>query len=77
MLHPEPPTQFSARVRIGKCQSLRREGSIENIDGEWDRIKFSLGSDWLERILWFGPDIIVESPIEKVEEIREILRSKL
>ncbi len=77
MLHPEPPTQFSARVRIGKCQSLRREGSIENIDGEWDRIEFSLGSDWLERILWFGPDIIVESPSDKVEEIKATLRRKI
>ena len=77
MLQPDPPTQFSARVRIGKCQSLRREGSIENIDGEWDRIEFSLGSDWLERILWFGPDIIVESPSDKVEEIKATLRRKI
>ena len=77
MLQPEPLTAFKARVRIGKCQSLRRQGAVVNIDGEWDRIEFTLGSDWLERVLWFGPDLILESPTEKVAEVQEVLRSKL
>ena len=77
MLHPETPTQFTARIRIGKCQSLRRQGSVQNVDGEWDRVEFSLGSDWLEKILWFGPDIIIESPSDKVDEIKVALRGKL
>jgi proteasome accessory factor B len=77
MLQQEPRIAFTAKVRVGKCQSLRNEGAITNIDGEWDRINFSLGSDWLERILWFGSDVIVESPEERVAEIKDVLRSKL
>lgn len=77
MVRDEPNVEFTARVRVGKCQSLRRQSTAENIDGEWDRITFTLGSDWREKILWFGPDIVLESPKDKVEEIKSLLWSKL
>ena len=77
MLSPEPKTEFIARVRVGRCNSLRSRASITNIDGEWDRITFQLGSDWLERVLWFGEDLIIESPADKVAEFIKTLRGKL
>ena len=77
MLAPEPESTFIARVRVGRCHSLRSGADIVNIDGEWDRISFILGSDWLERILWFGEDIILESPAERVSKLLDTLRSKL
>ncbi len=77
MLAPEPTTQFVARVRVGTCQSLRSQGSVSGIDGEWDRVDVSLGNNWLEQLLWFGSDLVLEEPREKVEELIQVLRSKL
>ncbi|HEY4898716.1 MAG TPA: WYL domain-containing protein [Candidatus Nanopelagicaceae bacterium] len=77
MLAPEPRINYVARARVGRCQSLRMNAQISNIDAEWDRISFTLGSDWLEQILWFGYDLVLESPLEKVEEITSVLREKL
>lgn len=77
MLEPEVKINFTARVRVGRCQSLRSNSLTTNLDGEWDHIEFSLGSNWLEQILWFGADITLESPAEKVQEVVELLRSKL
>ncbi len=76
MLAPEPETLFVARARVGRCNSLRSSASITNIDGEWDRISFHLGGDWLEKILWFSEDIILESPEDRVLELIQVLRSK-
>ena len=77
MLAPEPTTRFLARVRVGTCQSLRSRGRVSGVDGEWDRIEISLGNNWLEQLLWFGPDLVLEEPHEKVQELVQILRSKL
>ena len=77
MLAPEPTTQFVARVRVGTCQSLRSQGSVSGIDGEWDRVEVSLGNNWLEQLLWFGSHLVLEEPREKVEELIQVLRSKL
>ncbi len=77
MLAPEPRINFIARARVGRCQSLRMNAHLSNIDAEWDRISFTLGSDWLEQILWFGNDLVVESPVEKVKEIISVLQEKL
>ena len=77
MVHPESKTQFTARLRVGRCQSLRASAKVGNIDGEWDRAQFSLGANWLEQILWFGADIALEEPEDKVEELQEALRAKL
>jgi len=77
MLAPEPTTRFVARVRVGTCQSLRSQGSVSGIDGEWDRVDVSLGNNWLEQLLWFGSDLVLEEPREKVEELIQVLRSKL
>lgn len=78
MLREEVKTNFTARVRVGRCQSLRAsaESEITAIDGEWDRIEFALGSNWLEQILWFGADIVLEIPGEKAAELLDTLRSK-
>ena len=75
----EAKINFTARVRVGRCQSLRAgaEKAVTSIDGEWDRIEFALGSTWLEQILWFGADIVLELPDEKVAELLETLRRKL
>jgi len=77
MLNPEPLTVFKARVRIGRCHSLRSKSTVTNIDAEWDRLEFTLGNNWREEILWFGSDIVLESPAENVAEIKSLLRSKL
>jgi proteasome accessory factor B len=77
MLGTEPIIDFVARIRVGRCQSLRSSSNISNFDAEWDRVSFTLGSSWLEEVLWFGDDLILESPSDKVHEVREILRSKL
>lgn len=77
MLSSEPLEKFTARVRVGRCQSLRAKSVIANIDGEWDRIEFALGGNWLIEILWFGADIVLESPERVVAEIAEVLRAKL
>ena len=75
----EAKINFTARVRVGRCQSLRAgaERVATVVDGEWDRIEFALGASWLEQILWFGADIVLEKPDEKVTELQETLRSKL
>ncbi len=77
MLAPEPTTRFVARVRVGTCQSLRSQGVVSGVDGEWDRIEISLGNNWLEQLLWFGSDVVLEEPREKVAELIQVLRSKL
>ena len=77
MLAPEPTTRFVARVRVGTCQSLRSQGVVSGVDGEWDRIEISLGNNWLEQLLWFGSDVVLEEPLEKVAELIQVLRSKL
>jgi proteasome accessory factor B len=77
MLHPESNTHFIARLRVGRCQKLRAGAKVTNIDSEWDRAQFSLGSNWLEQILWFGADIALEGPESNVKELREALRVKL
>lgn len=77
MLYPEPESTFTARVRVDRCHSLRSGSEVTNIDGEWDRILFTLGADWLERILWFGEDIVLESPADAVSELVDLLQCKL
>jgi proteasome accessory factor B len=77
MLQPEPQTHFTARVRVGRCHSLRSKSKITNVDAEWDRLEFSLGNNWREEILWFGADLVLESPAENAAEIMALLRSKL
>ena len=77
MLSSEPLENFTARIRVGRCQSLRAKSRVTNIDGEWDRIDFALGGNWLVDILWFGSDIVLELPSQKVIEIAEVLRAKL
>ncbi len=77
MLNPEPVTRFTARVRVGRCHSLRSKSQVSSIDAEWDRVEFALGNNWREEILWFGSDIVLESPTENVAEIAALLRSKL
>jgi proteasome accessory factor B len=76
MLREEPPIEFTARARVGKCQSIRTQYPIEHIDEEWDRVRFTLGGDWLEKILWFGSDVVLESPRENVQQLLSHLREK-
>ncbi len=77
MLNTRESTNFTARVRVGRCQTLRSSAQVTNIDGEWDRIQFTLGSNWLDQLLWFGGDLVLESPADCVAELIEVLRSKL
>ena len=76
MLEPESIFHFTARARVGTCQSLRLISSVESVDGEWDLLSFSLGNGWLEQALWFGSDLVLLSPAEKVAEIYELLKEK-
>jgi proteasome accessory factor B len=76
MLEPEIVFHFTARARVGTCQSLRLLSSVESVDGEWDLLTFPLGNGWLEQVLWFGSDLVLLSPAEKVAEIYDLLKEK-
>ena len=76
MLEPDFIQEFTARIRIGTCQNLRQISAIRNIDDDWDHATFSLGNEWLEKILWCGSDLVLLTPDSKVAELRDLLGEK-
>ncbi len=77
MLEPEITQELTARIRVGTCQNLRQISVIESIDDEWDHATFTLGNEWMWRILWCGADVILLTPQQKVTELRALLAEKL
>ena len=77
MLEPESVDHFTAHVRVGTCHSLRLISSVQKVNGEWDLLSFTLGNGWLEQVLWFGADLELLSPPERVVEISALLKEKL
>ncbi|CAB4660128.1 unannotated protein [freshwater metagenome] len=66
------------RVRNGKANILRSLGSVSNFDAEWDTLNIDYEDkiEFVKKILWFGTDVIVVSPIEiKNEVISQLSRS--
>ena len=77
MLEPESVDNFTARARVGTCHSLRLISSVQKVNGDWDLLTFTLGKGWLEQVLWFGADLELLSPLERVAEISALLKEKL
>ena len=64
-----------AKIRIGKCNNLRKIGEVKSLNFEWDQCEInSLDSEALIReVLWNGDDIEVIEP----REIRESVLTRL
>jgi len=77
MLTPENRQRITARVRVGKCQALRLDAVITPVNEEWDRIEFVAKHDWLERVLWYADDIIVDEPLELRNRVIQAIEAKL
>jgi proteasome accessory factor B len=64
-----------AKIRIGKCNNLRRIGDVVPLDLEWDKCEIEVADQEmiLREILWNGDDIQVLEP----ENVREIVLARL
>ena len=64
-----------SKIRIGKCNNLRKIGEVKSLNFEWDECEVSsLDSEALIReVLWNGDDIEVIEP----REIRESVLTRL
>ena len=51
-------------VRKERCLILRNDAAVVDFDDEWDRLtmQYQHEDSFLRRVLWFGPDAIIESP---------------
>jgi proteasome accessory factor B len=64
-----------AKIRIGKCNNLRKIGQVSPSDLEWDKceVQVSDAEMIIREVLWNGDDIQVLEP----ENVREIVLSRL
>jgi len=66
-----------AKIRIGKCNNLRKIGEVKSLNFEWDQCEVS-SSDLealIRKVLWNGDDIEVIEPKEVKESVLARLRS--
>lgn len=58
-------------IRKGKAPQLRTSANISEKNADWDTVKVSYRSEenLLQRILWYGTDVIVEEPIDLRKEL--------
>lgn len=58
-------------IRKGKAPQLRTGADISEKNADWDTVKVSYRSEenLLQRILWYGTDVIVEEPIDLRKEL--------
>ncbi|CAB4558528.1 unannotated protein [freshwater metagenome] len=76
--HRENMLPAILRVRNGKANILRSLGSVSNFDAEWDTLNIDYEDkiEFVKKILWFGTDVIVVSPLEiKNEVISQLSKS--
>lgn len=61
------------RIRKGRAERLRSEAVISELSADWDRAElvYRDESALLQRILWYGDDVIVEEPASLRAEIVE------
>jgi predicted DNA-binding transcriptional regulator YafY len=64
-----------AKIRIGKCNNLRKIGQVSPSDLEWDKceVQVSDAEMIIREVLWNCDDIQVLEP----EDVREIVLSRL
>lgn len=76
MLNDQEMTTCIALIRVGRCNSLRVVGSVISVDAEWDRITFRQRAGHISDLLWFGDNLILESPVELRNQLMSLLAKK-
>lgn len=58
-------------VRKGKAPQLRKGADVEEINSDWDllRITYQSREAIIQRLLWYGTDVIVKEPLDLRTEI--------
>jgi len=77
MLKERPRVLCSALIRVGRCNTLRMQGVVEPIDAEWDRIEFPYQEEKVSELLWFGDDLILQTPEAMRDALIALLKAKL
>ncbi len=62
-------------VRKGRADRLRSIGAVSEIDADWDRVEIAYRDEasFIQRVLWYEGDVVIESPTS----LRENLVSRL
>jgi proteasome accessory factor B len=62
-------------VRKGRADRLRSIGAVSEIDADWDRVEIAYRDEasFIQRVLWYEGDVVIEGPIS----LRENLVSRL
>jgi proteasome accessory factor B len=62
-------------VRKGRADRLRSIGAVSEIDADWDRVEIAYRDEasFIQRVLWYEGDVVIESPVG----LRENLVSRL
>jgi len=62
-------------IRKGRAERLRGLGKVSEIDADWDRVEISYRDEasFLQRVLWYQGDVVIEGP----SSLRENLISRL
>jgi hypothetical protein len=53
------------------------QGVVESIDAEWDRIEFPYQEEKVSELLWFGDDLILQTPEPMRDALIALLKAKL
>ena len=66
-----------SKIRIGKCNNLRKIGEVKSLNFEWDECEVSSSDSeaLIREVLWNGDDIEVIEPREIRESVLTRLRS--
>ena len=66
-----------AKIRIGKCNNLRKIGEVKSLNFEWDECEVSSSDSeaLIREVLWNGDDIEVIEPKDIRESVLTRLRS--
>ena len=66
-----------AKIRIGKCNNLRKIGEVKSLNFEWDECEVSSSDSeaLIREVLWNGDDIEVIEPREIRDSVLTRLRS--
>ena len=64
-------------IRENRVLALRNKGKLLPGDNGWERlqINFDDTNDFIKEILWFGDDVVVESPHDLREKIKSLLEA--
>ena len=53
-------------IRKGKAERLRSTAQVSEINADWDRVEITYRDEasFLQRVLWYGTDVVIEEPLE-------------